>query len=203
MKSKKDMKNKGKDMKSNRITFLLIILVVLFVITIIIYAMKYHENPIGGDTDEFGCLIGAGYLFDEEVGACIRNWELDENQKTAARVVVEPLSYPVTITEVKVLKCMGCFDIGVQRNDNQERFTVYLRDWEINKEPSNQEQEKNYCAEESRNSEVCTFLYDPVCGWFSEETQCVKYPCAQTYSNSCVACLDEKVLYWTQGKCEE
>jgi len=30
---------------------------------------------------------------------------------------------------------------------------------------------------------------------------CFKAPCADTYSNSCVACLDEKVSYWIKGNC--
>ncbi len=60
------------------------------------------------------------------------------------------------------------------------------------------EMERNYCSE---RPEVCTQLYDPVCGWFSENIQCPAYPCAQTYPNSCHACADSKVDYWTEGRC--
>ena len=61
---------------------------------------------------------------------------------------------------------------------------------------------ENYCNEESRKGDVCITLYKPVCGWFdSEKIQCIKFPCAETYSNSCFACLDEKVLYWTESEC--
>jgi len=57
------------------------------------------------------------------------------------------------------------------------------------------------CGAESRGAQYCTQNYDPVCGWFSEDIQCVQYPCASTYSNSCSACIDEKVDYWTEGEC--
>lgn len=52
-------------------------------------------------------------------------------------------------------------------------------------------------------SDACTKEYIPVCGWFSENVQCIKYPCAANYGNSCTACSDEKVEYWTEGKCPE
>jgi len=66
------------------------------------------------------------------------------------------------------------------------------------------ELEKHYCTESQKKADVCIQLYQPVCGWFDpEKMQCVKYPCAQTFSNSCFACVDEKVLYWTEGECPE
>jgi len=61
---------------------------------------------------------------------------------------------------------------------------------------------KNLCHQESREGGYCIEVYQPVCGWFdSEKIQCVKYPCAQTFSNSCFACHDDKVQYWTEGEC--
>ncbi|MEK6918297.1 MAG: hypothetical protein AABW51_05100 [Nanoarchaeota archaeon] len=59
-----------------------------------------------------------------------------------------------------------------------------------------------YCNAESRNVNVCVEIYSPVCGWFdSKKIQCIKYPCAQTFSNGCFACQDEKVEYYTEGEC--
>ncbi len=61
---------------------------------------------------------------------------------------------------------------------------------------------ENYCPPESRNAEACIQLYRPVCGFFNpQKIQCIKYPCANTYSNSCFACTNENVLYWTEGEC--
>jgi hypothetical protein len=60
---------------------------------------------------------------------------------------------------------------------------------------------KNYCTQEQRNADACIEIYQPVCGWNNENIQCIRYPCAQTYSNSCFACIDENVAYWTEGEC--
>jgi len=63
---------------------------------------------------------------------------------------------------------------------------------------------KNFCPPESRNADLCITLYDPVCGWNDpEKIQCIKFPCASTYSNSCNACTNSDVLYWTSGVCPE
>ncbi len=61
--------------------------------------------------------------------------------------------------------------------------------------------EKNYCKPEQRQTNICPTLYAPVCGWFNQSIQCVKYPCAQNFANYCSACLDPKVDYWTDGEC--
>jgi hypothetical protein len=57
------------------------------------------------------------------------------------------------------------------------------------------------CSDESRLADLCTQEYDPVCGWFSEEIKCIKYPCASTFSNGCGACKDTNVAYYTKGEC--
>ncbi|GEM_PF-6189611 len=63
-------------------------------------------------------------------------------------------------------------------------------------------EEKNFCSAESREADACILIYQPVCGYFNSSIQCIRAPCAGTYSNSCVACADEKVEYWTYGECE-
>lgn len=66
------------------------------------------------------------------------------------------------------------------------------------------EKGKTYCTPESRKGEFCPTNYDPVCGWFdAQKVQCISYPCAETYSNSCFACLDAKVEYWAKNACPE
>ncbi len=60
---------------------------------------------------------------------------------------------------------------------------------------------KTFCTS---RSEFCTEQYAPVCGWYdSDKIQCIKYPCAQTYSNSCFACVDKNVKYYTNDKCPD
>lgn len=54
----------------------------------------------------------------------------------------------------------------------------------------------------AQRPEMCTKDYRPACGWFDPaKIQCIKYPCAQTFSNSCTACSDEKVISWSEGDC--
>jgi len=314
--------------------------VILFIIAVGCTSQK----PIGGQKDEHGCLGPAGYSWDKDIGACTRQWELDENQKKAAKIAVAPLSFPVTIIQVNAAKCQGCYGIIMERNDNQERITRTLINWEIAGNESDNEinsfeecanagnpvtesyprqcsnggrtfteescadgkgniltitdakeiaknsecgdnliisclcpqgyrqegeacnpecyyskpkclqpsvvceksyvcnentgtywinldikkegcnpacvinletrtaeinwrctgalPEEHQCTESDRAAEVCTTLYKPVCGWFdSKQIQCFAYPCADTYSNSCNACIDSKVAYWTEGEC--
>lgn len=49
---------------------------------------------------------------------------------------------------------------------------------------------ENFCTTENI-SDVCTTLYDPVCG----------YPIEETFSNSCFACQNQEVIYWIKGEC--
>jgi len=77
---------------------------------------------------------------------------------------------------------------------------------QIVREPSPDQTDavKTFCSPESREAEACITLYQPVCGWNDpEKIQCIKYPCAQTYSNNCFACIDENILYHTEGECPE
>ena|SRR3989344_804462 len=59
-----------------------------------------------------------------------------------------------------------------------------------------------YCLPEQRNVDACILIYNPVCGWFDpEKIQCIRYPCASVYGNSCQACTNPDVLYYTAGEC--
>jgi hypothetical protein len=59
----------------------------------------------------------------------------------------------------------------------------------------------NYCTVEQKKAEVCPEYYSATCGWFNISINCIKYPCAATYSNPCFACADAKVDYYTIGEC--
>jgi hypothetical protein len=60
---------------------------------------------------------------------------------------------------------------------------------------------KHYCTEEQKNAQVCTMEYLAVCGWYFQDVQCIKYPCAIDSGNPCTACATENVEYWTEGEC--
>jgi hypothetical protein len=205
------------------------IIILGLILSLVLIAGCAKQQIIGGQRDEHGCLGPAGYSWNASIGACVREWELDEGQRKAAQIVIAPLSYPVTITEVEVLRCLGCFVVHLQRNDNQKQFQVDLINWTIKPEPlacteeakicpdgtavgrdseNNCEfkpcpREKHVCIAAEKAAEICTMEYMPVCGWFNESIECFKYPCAATYGNGCQACADAKVAYWTSGECPE
>jgi hypothetical protein len=47
------------------------------------------------------------------------------------------------------------------------------------------------CEPEDRDVDACIEIYQPVCGM----------PINQTFSNSCFACSDERVIYYLEGGC--
>lgn len=58
------------------------------------------------------------------------------------------------------------------------------------------------CSDESRLAEACIEIYAPVCGL--TKVECVTEPCEpvpETYSNSCFACQNERVVSYTEGEC--
>jgi len=59
---------------------------------------------------------------------------------------------------------------------------------------------KHQCPNGSENTEACTLDYNPVCGYYTQD--CPEGKCPQTYPNSCSACAEEKVKYYTEGQCE-
>ncbi len=62
-----------------------------------------ETKQIGGEKDEFGCLIGAGYSWCEEKQKCIREWE-EECQESARSGITRALAekYEKNISEVDV-----------------------------------------------------------------------------------------------------
>ena len=91
------------------------------------------NSPIGGERDEHGCLGPAGYSWDSDVGACIRSWELDDNQKRAASIAVDYAgeAYANTVTEVLTARCPGCFTVKIDQGEEREEIVVTLQDWEV------------------------------------------------------------------------
>ena len=74
------MKNtkKIKRISSKKIVWIIAILVTLAIVLCVAnYFWKQNENqkPIGGDKDEHGCLVGAGYSWCPSTEKCQRMWE--------------------------------------------------------------------------------------------------------------------------------
>ncbi len=151
-----------------------------------------NNQNIGGERDEHGCLGTAGYSWNESIGACLREWELDSSQKKAAKIAVDYTgrSYGTTILEVLTARCPGCFSVKIEKGVDGDIITLYLNNWTISEKSVNM----HVCTEEEKNAEICTLEYAPVCGFKEGESK--------TYGNGCQACADESE-YWTIGVCEE
>ena len=119
-------------MKSRSLSWGVVIsLLVLVIVVVLLYIEFDREDLIGGERDEFGCLGAAGYSWDEDIGACIRDWELNEGQRAAAGIVVDFLGRDkLTVTEVMVARCPGCYWVEVVDSDYR-MFQVILSDWVV------------------------------------------------------------------------
>ena len=84
---------------------------------------------IGGQKDEHGCLGPAGFSYDENVGACLRVWELSENDKEIAKIAVDFVGkdYGLTVIEVMTLKCPNCFEVYLSKWSENELLDYSVR----------------------------------------------------------------------------
>jgi len=87
----------------------------------------FEAEGIGGERDQYGCLGPAGYTWDAEVFACIRNWELtDEDQRRAAKMSVYSIGWEkgMTILEVKPTGCTGCFTVNLEHGGKRTQTSI-------------------------------------------------------------------------------
>lgn len=162
------------------------LLSLIFVALVLTSACQKNENNlIGGQKDNYGCLISAGYSWNESIGACIRSWELDESQAKAAQIAIAPFSYrPITIEKVETLRCVGCFIVTLKSYD-EKPFEIKLFNWKFS-------DDMHFCTDEEKKAEICTLEYMPVCG-----------NNGRTYGNKCSACASKEIDFYVQGACEE
>lgn len=61
----------------------------------------------------------------------------------------------------------------------------------------------SYCGPRSSEEVMCIEIYAPVCA--QVQVECVTTPCdpvPQTFSNSCFACANDRVVSYTEGACK-
>lgn len=62
-----------------------------------------------------------------------------------------------------------------------------------------------HCPE--NRPDVCTQIYQPVCGLVDTGIRCITTPCPsvekKTFGNACTACSDKKVSGYVEGECEK
>ena len=90
-----------------------------------------EKRTIGGERDDHGCLVAAGYSYNASIGACVREWELEGMARNASKIAREEFHSEayVTIIDVSQKDCQGCFTVNVDVDG--ERKTVQLQDWKV------------------------------------------------------------------------
>ncbi len=68
------------NIEHNRILFYIILALIAVLILVIYFIVNNSDKKIGGDKDSHGCLIVAGYSWNETKQQCVREWE--ESAKT-------------------------------------------------------------------------------------------------------------------------
>ena len=79
------------DFLNNRMGVLVIVIVVVAVLVGLYFILSQPdtgpEEPIGGETDEHGCLLMAGYTWCEPKQKCLRTWEEECEEATDYEIV--------------------------------------------------------------------------------------------------------------------
>lgn len=118
-------------MKANRLQLLFVVLIAA---ALGVYLLSQTQPaPIGGERDSHGCLTTAGYSFDDEVGACLRSFEMTPDIKQAAKLAVEHAGrgYALTVVSFNSFEEPGAYDIFFERGEERVREAVYIRGGEV------------------------------------------------------------------------
>jgi hypothetical protein len=117
-------------MKPNKIQ---LVFVVLLALALGVYLLlQTPAKPIGGERDAHGCLTPAGYSFNEDVGACLRVFEMTPDILQAAKIAVESVGqgYALTVVSFNSFEEPGAYDIVLERGEERTKETVYIRQGE-------------------------------------------------------------------------
>jgi putative hemolysin len=160
----------------------IIVGVVCALALLLIVGCQNVPRLIGGDKDEHGCLIGAGYSWCEAKQKCIRPWE--ENC-TATTQIANPAS-TFCIAQGGESKIITAAD-GSQSGLCVLPYGVGCDEWAFFRGecPASVN-----CTAEQKAAEVCTMEYMPVCG-----------DDGVTYGNKCSACGSKNIDSYKPGEC--
>ncbi|HEY4499318.1 MAG TPA: hypothetical protein VJH94_04640 [Candidatus Paceibacterota bacterium] len=115
-------------------SILVLVVIIIAVVVGVVFFGKKNETPlVGGDRDEHGCLGSAGYAFDEEVGACIRAFEMTPDIKDAAELAVAHVgeSYALTVASFNSYEERGAYDIMLERGVERTSLTVVIKNGKV------------------------------------------------------------------------
>jgi len=148
---------------------------------------------VGGDKDSHGCIPSAGFLWCEEKGKCIRPWEEACKGEDCKNISLD------NCENAGCMICSPCKECNTITCNSKEFCNNISSN--ITSNDSIKNNEKIYCKEEQKNADFCPEYYSETCGWFNSSIKCLKYPCAQEFSNPCFACANPSVEYYTLGNC--
>lgn len=112
----------------------IILVIGALVVLVFVYwvVSKDAQTPIGGDRDDHGCLIAAGYSYSEEVGACLREFDMTPDIKQAAQLAVQHAgqSYALTVISFNSYEEPGAYDITLEKESGYREMVV-IKNWEV------------------------------------------------------------------------
>lgn len=91
------------------------------------------EQTVGGTRDVNGCLLPAGYAYDEDVQACVRSWELSEQEKVAAKTAVAEVGtgYALTVVQIRTFSGDRNYLVYLERGEERTQEKVYIKHGEV------------------------------------------------------------------------
>lgn len=128
-------------MKNTKNTVIVIVMGMLLFLGLV-YILKNNSKTneaispiIGGERNEFGCLIAAGYDYSEDVGACIRAFELTSDIMRAAKIAVNYIGkgYALTLVSFNSYEEVGAYDFVFERGIERKKQAVYIKNWQVQK----------------------------------------------------------------------
>ncbi len=116
---------------NQKIEISFIVFMVLIVIIGILFFAKINSQ-VNDERDSKGCLTSAGYSWNDNINACIKEGELDETQREAARIATNYVGFEegISVTDVIKQDCYGCFEIKFSNADSEFK-TVLLKNWKV------------------------------------------------------------------------
>ncbi len=127
----------GKNKINNQTKFVIAFILVIIIASVALIYFSNEDNEkivnIGGERDSHGCLIAGGYAFDNEVGACIRAFEMTQDIKRAAKIAVDKVgkSYGLTVISFNSYEEKGSYDIIFEQGLDGKQETVYIKNWQV------------------------------------------------------------------------
>jgi len=99
---------------------------VVFGLMVVTLYVSLNDSYLVTNSDEYGCVISAGYSYNSSVGACVREFDLNDSQRKAAMELVHSMGFMnstiVSVVPDEVVDTV--YEIVVQYNNDVKVFYV-------------------------------------------------------------------------------